>query len=70
MNAEYDFSMRLANDSIKIAQDSIEAYREKPAANMNRFRDLLAARAWVGAAKTNLKIAERELHAMAKGGRA
>jgi hypothetical protein len=62
MSAEnYAFSMRLVEDSIQTACGALSEYRERPAHDLNRIRNLLQARAWVSCAKTNLAFAERDL---------
>ncbi len=65
----HNFSMRLVEDSVEEMHRALRRYEQAPAHDLNRIRELFAARAWVKAAKTNLKIAERELHAAAKGPR-
>lgn len=65
----HNFSMRLVEDSVQEIHRAMENYYAAPAHDLNRIRELWTARAWVKAAKTNLKIAERELHAAAKGAR-
>ena len=65
----HNFSMRLVKDSFQEIHGALRRYDEAPAHDLNRIRDLWTARAWVKAAKTNLKIAERELNAAAKGSR-
>jgi hypothetical protein len=60
MSTAYDFAMRLVADSIETARFSLSSYHAGAPRDLNRFRDLLAARAWVGAAKTNFAIAQRE----------
>jgi hypothetical protein len=66
MNAEnYAFSMRLVEDSIKAAQLQLQVYAATPKHDLNRIRDLLAARAWINCAKTNLGYAKAEVAAPA-----
>ncbi len=65
----HNFSMRLVEDSVQEIHRALRRYEQAPKHDLNRIRELWTARAWVKAAKTNLKIAERELHAAAKGPR-
>jgi hypothetical protein len=62
MNAEaYAFSMRLVQDSIQSARRCLETYEATPKHDLNRLRDLQAARGWVSCARTNIGFAEAEL---------